>query len=91
MTCEEPAPRLPAYSDRALMLLLFDTGLRAAECAALDVGHVDQRSGAVLVLGKGSKSHMACTDPTVVRIRRHLRHYTDATPAVSPTGAYTRS
>lgn len=67
--------------DRALIMFLFDTGLRAAECAGLDVGHLDQRSGAVLVLGKGGKTRMAYTDPAVVReIRRYLRHRPDAGP-----------
>lgn len=42
--------------DRALVLVLLDTGVRAAEVLALNVGDVDLKHGAVLVrLGKGQK------------------------------------
>ncbi|HOQ99109.1 MAG TPA: tyrosine-type recombinase/integrase [Anaerolineae bacterium] len=39
----------------ALILVLLDTGLRAAECVALRVGDVDMRTGLAVVLGKGRK------------------------------------
>ncbi len=45
--------------DRALVLFLLDTGVRAAECAALNVGDVDLTTGAVMVrAGKGRKDRM---------------------------------
>lgn len=45
--------------DRALILFLLDTGVRAMECAALNVGDVDMTTGAVMVrAGKGRKDRM---------------------------------
>lgn len=42
--------------DRALILFLLDTGVRAAECVALNVADVDLTTGAVMVrAGKGRK------------------------------------
>jgi site-specific recombinase XerD len=43
--------------DRALIWFLYDTGVRAAECLALNVGDVDLAAGTVFVAhGKGDKS-----------------------------------
>lgn len=39
----------------ALVLVLLDTGLRAAECAALRVGDIDMRTGLATIMGKGGK------------------------------------
>ena len=39
----------------ALVLTLLDTGLRAAELCSLRVGDIDQRTGMVVVMGKGQK------------------------------------
>jgi integrase/recombinase XerD len=41
--------------DRALVLLLLDSGLRASEALSLTVGDLDTATGEVLVTGKGSK------------------------------------
>ena len=41
--------------DRAILELLYGSGLRVAELCALDVDDVDLRGGAVLVTGKGRK------------------------------------
>ncbi|NLF00953.1 MAG: tyrosine-type recombinase/integrase [Anaerolineales bacterium] len=46
--------RPTAARDRALILLLLDTGLRASECAKLTVGDVDLGTGEVTVKGFGS-------------------------------------
>ncbi len=42
--------------DHALLLTLARLGLRGAEAAALQLGHVDWRAGEITVLGKGSRS-----------------------------------
>jgi integrase/recombinase XerD len=39
--------------DRAMMLLLFATGLRVGELVALDVGDLDLQAGVVSVVGRG--------------------------------------
>ena len=45
--------------DRAIVLCLLDTGLRAAECAALNGGDVDMKTGATFVhAGKGGKDRL---------------------------------
>ena len=41
--------RPTALRDRAILLVLLDTGLRASELCALDLGDVDQRTGRVVV------------------------------------------
>ena len=46
--------------DRAIVLCLLDTGCRAAEFVALDIGDVDLKSGAVKIKhGKGGKQRVA--------------------------------
>jgi integrase/recombinase XerC len=44
--------------DRALMELLYSSGLRLAELVALDVGDIDLRDRTVRVLGKGRKARI---------------------------------
>ena len=49
--CDEPLP----LRDRAIVELLYATGIRVAELAGLDVADLDQERRVVRVLGKGSK------------------------------------
>jgi integrase/recombinase XerC len=44
--------------DRALMELLYSSGLRLAELVGLDVAHLDLKDGVVQVLGKGRKARI---------------------------------
>lgn len=54
-----PAPSgVGAVRDRALVELLYSSGLRRAEACGLNVGDVDFLSGTVRVLGKGSKERI---------------------------------
>ena len=41
--------RAMTFRDRAIVLCLLDSGLRASELSALKVGDVDEKSGAVTV------------------------------------------
>lgn len=51
-------PTAAAPRDRAVIELLYATGVRVAELAGLDVPDVDLREGAVRVLGKGGKERI---------------------------------
>lgn len=54
--CDNGRPT--ALRDRAMILLLLDTGIRASELCELRVFQVDLRNLRVTVLGKGSKERM---------------------------------
>lgn len=47
-----------AVRDRAIMELMYSSGLRLAELVALDLGAVDLRDGTVRVTGKGAKTRV---------------------------------
>jgi integrase/recombinase XerC len=55
---EIPAGEPFATRDRAIMELLYSSGLRLAEIVGLDVGHLDRRDRTVHVLGKGRKARL---------------------------------
>jgi integrase/recombinase XerC len=59
-TAESAGPRasLVRARDRALVELLYGTGIRVGELVALDVRDVDLRRGEIRVLGKGSKERV---------------------------------
>jgi integrase/recombinase XerC len=44
--------------DRALLELLYSTGMRVAECSGLNLEHLDLSGGSVRVFGKGRKERM---------------------------------
>ncbi|MDE2050147.1 MAG: tyrosine recombinase XerC [Gammaproteobacteria bacterium] len=55
---EIPAGEPFATRDRAIMELLYSSGLRLAEIVGLDLGSLDLRDRTVHVLGKGSKARV---------------------------------
>ncbi|MGH8299036.1 MAG: tyrosine recombinase XerC [Steroidobacteraceae bacterium] len=55
---EIPAGEPFATRDRAIMELLYSSGLRLAEIVGLDVGQLDRRDRTVHVLGKGRKARV---------------------------------
>lgn len=64
---ENTAPTGPlAVRDRALMELLYSSGLRLAETVALDCADIDLDDGTVQVTGKGAKTR-------IVPVGRHAR------------------
>ena len=71
--------------DKAMLLALLDTGCRAAEFVALDVGDVDLGSGLVRVrYGKGGNPRIAFLGSICKReLLRYLRHF-DETPPHAP-------
>lgn len=65
--------RTTALRDRAIVLLLIDTGIRASELCGLQVRHVDLRNGAVTVFGKGAKErHLPISPRTTKALLKHL-------------------
>ena len=53
-----PAEGFEALRDRALLELLYSSGLRVSEAAGLDVNGVDRTAGEARVLGKGRKTRV---------------------------------
>jgi integrase/recombinase XerC len=66
-----PAQGDPLVSrDRALMELLYSSGLRLAELVGLDVSSLDLRDGVVHVLGKGRKARIVPVGRLALRALR---------------------
>ncbi len=57
-TSEEGAEAVRRVRDRALIEILYSSGLRLAEVHGLDIGDVDRGRGLVKVLGKGRKERI---------------------------------
>jgi integrase/recombinase XerD len=74
--------------DRALILFLLDTGVRANECSLIDVGDLEPKRGRVFVQhGKGGASRYAYPSPdTMKAVQAYLRHRGDP-PADAPLWA----
>ncbi len=72
---ETPAGADPASErDRAMIELLYSSGLRRAEIRALNVGDVDVLSGTLRVFGKGSKERIVPAGGAALsRLRAYLR------------------
>jgi integrase/recombinase XerC len=64
---EIPAGEPFATRDRAIMELLYSSGLRLAEIVGLDLGNVDLRDRVVHVLGKGRKARLVPVGRVAIR------------------------
>jgi len=65
--------RAVALRDRAVLELLYGSGLRVSEVAGLTAESVDLARGRVLVMGKGSKEReVPMSDPAVEAVRQWL-------------------
>ena len=53
-----PAGNAVACRDRAMLELMYSSGLRLAELSGLDLGGVDMREGLIRVTGKGRKTRI---------------------------------
>lgn len=84
----ESAPRgtLREKRIRAIIELLYSTGMRVSELATLTWEKVDFRAGTVLVRGKGRKERLV---PMGRHCQSALRDYIDAVPPVQRDGLKT--
>jgi integrase/recombinase XerD len=72
----EPKPdTVIGLRDRALLALLYGTGIRASECASLRNGHVDLKQLTITVEGKGGHERSI---PLNVQLAEVLRVYLEA-------------
>ncbi|HEX9300319.1 MAG TPA: tyrosine recombinase [Actinomycetota bacterium] len=68
---EEAMSHAVALRDRAVLELLYGSGLRVSEVAGLTVDRVDLSRGRVLVMGKGSKEReVPMSDPAIEAVRQ---------------------
>ena len=71
--------RPTALRDRAIILLLVDTGMRASELCNLRMKHLDRRNRIVVVMGKGDKERrVRISARTTQAIWRYLATREDA-------------
>ncbi|HEY7724213.1 MAG TPA: tyrosine recombinase XerC [Anaeromyxobacteraceae bacterium] len=81
---EAPAGDAAALRDRALLELLYASGLRVSEAVALDAGDVDLEEGLVRVLGKRRKERIV---PVGRFAREALRRWlAEGRPALAARG-----
>jgi site-specific recombinase XerD len=74
--------------DRALIALLYGTGIRASECHGLREGQVDLRGLTVTVRGKGGHERSV---PFSAEVARRLREYIQVRGAQLPAAPFFRS
>ncbi len=67
-----------ALRDRAILELLYGTGIRLRELVGIDRSEIDLHGGTLRVLGKGGKERIVCFGPPA---RRALQAHMDASPA----------
>ena len=73
-----------ALRDRAILELLYSSGLRVSELTALNIGELDLSSGMVRVTGKGGKERIV---PVGSRALEALRDYLDQRGDGAASGA----
>ncbi|MBA7641500.1 Tyrosine recombinase XerD [subsurface metagenome] len=73
---ESPVPESPTYyRDRAILELLYATGIRVSELAGLKVSDVDLDGGFIIVNGKGSKERIT---PMITSAAVWIQEYIDS-------------
>jgi site-specific recombinase XerD len=70
-----PTNDLTGYRDRAMLELLYSTGVRAAELLGLNTFDVDFRNKTMMVTGKGNKQRVVPIGRTAIR---HIETYLTA-------------
>ena len=59
--------RATGLRDRAIILLLLDTGIRASELSEMQIQQVDIKNKRIRVMGKGSKERLLPISPTTAK------------------------
>jgi integrase/recombinase XerC len=82
---EDPRPGAIGLRDRAVLELMYGSGLRVGEVAGLTLDRVDLRRRRVLVLGKGSKEReLPMSEDTVESLDTYLN---EGRPVLAPPEA----
>ncbi|MBI4402786.1 MAG: tyrosine recombinase XerC [Deltaproteobacteria bacterium] len=81
-----PNGTLPGKRTRAILELLYSTGIRLSELVGLNQEHADLRKGQILVLGKGRKERVV---PMGRHCQKAISDYIGAMPAAHQRGAKT--
>jgi site-specific recombinase XerD len=85
----EPQPdTVIGLRDRALLALLYGTGIRASECAGLRDGQVDLAQLTITVKGKGGHERRIPLNPELAEV---MRVYRQARGSALPTAPFFRS
>ena len=77
---EDPSGRPTEFRDRAMLELLYATGLRVSELVGLDVSSLNTRQGVVRVVGKGGRERL--TPVGEVALRWLTRYVGEARPVL---------
>jgi integrase/recombinase XerD len=88
LLAEPQADTVIGIRDRALLALLYGTGIRASECATLRNGHVDLTQLTIRVRGKGGHERVIPLNPQLADV---LRIYMQARGPALPTAPFFRS
>lgn len=80
-----PTDTILGLRDRAILTLLYGTGIRASECAHLTVEDVDLGNATVHVVGKGGHERTVPLNDAVVEA---LLRYVQARGEVAPNGPF---
>jgi integrase/recombinase XerD len=83
-----PSDTVLGLRDRAVLALLYGTGIRASECATLIEGEVDLSEQTIKVTGKGGHQRVL---PLTGRVVDALAKYRTARGSVAPTSSFFRS
>jgi len=88
LLAEPQADTVIGIRDRALLALLYGTGIRASECASLHSGQVDLAQLTITVRGKGGHERAIPLNPELADV---LRIYVQARGPCLPTAPFFRS
>jgi site-specific recombinase XerD len=79
-----PTDTILGLRDRALLTLIYGTGIRASECATVREGDVDLKERTIRVAGKGGHERVIPLNDQVVEVLSAYRTARGVLPAASP-------